>query len=769
MKLFLVLTLLAAVFCGGSESRTVVESPAQSNVLEDFQSDYPVGDARWCMDRARKNKFDLNRFEVLPGLGWDNLRNVEAGMVVSYNFTQCKVTDDGRFLIPDSVFTVPIKSSTVQSFAEVIDTWLNTSSTTSHTVNVQASLSLSKFAASGSFSYEHTHLKSKQVEDAAVTVRVQLRYSRYESKLQPDPVLSPGFKSRLLEMAASIELNNTDQARYDGQLLIRDYGTHYLTNVVAGAALVKDDYLRKKYISSQEESKTNILAKASASFFSVFKMSASYGYSSDSKTDTSYNKQVTNSYIKAHGGPLLGANATAEKWIAGVDLNLVPVDRAGEPLYFLVTERMLPELPRGTVAELEKIVRHSVELYYEMNTIRGCTKIGAPNFSFSANFDDGSCHKEATNMTFGGVYQTCSDSGRFLNKNPCSGLQQVNPLTGKFSCPPNYQAVKLHSGAVRTSESQRNCHHCWLFFHCCHTDQYQATGTYTSYWCAATGPVPEDSGYLFGGLFTNQQENPVTRTHACPANFYALRLFTDLQVCLSDDFELSAGQSMPFGGFFSCDSGNPLSTGPVHPVSSSGTLKADARPSLGAFMASNNGNDHKSNQKCPHGYSQHIATTVQGCSVHYCILSGFLSGPLTPPVKRPPYIDPPSVPAVAEDNLLMFDLNSQTWLKNEKAREYQTVLMTKLNVASPEEAEMKLSQTTGGSGLSVGAAAGISVAVTLACVAVATVVVVVVQRRRSKGRGTYRRLVEESFEPRSNYGSAAPGSSDVPGTVVSVD
>ena len=31
-----------------------------------------------------------------------------------------------------------------------------------------------------------------------------------------------------------------------------------------------------------------------------------------------------------------------------------------------------------------------------------------------------------------------------------------------------------------------------------------------------------------------------------------------MQVCVSDDYELGFQQSVPFGGFFSCNTGNPL-------------------------------------------------------------------------------------------------------------------------------------------------------------------------------------------------------------------
>ncbi|KAH9492044.1 Macrophage-expressed protein 1 protein [Bulinus truncatus] len=213
---------------------------------------------------------------VLPGVGWDNLRNLEASLVVAYNFTLCKVTDDGNFLIPDSVFTIPIKTSKVERFAELIDQWQTSSSLTANSINVEAGLALSQYSISGMYSNENQDMTSKQYEDIAMTARVQMIYDRYEAKLQPDPVLSPQFKSRLLSIAARIELNQTEQARYEGQLLIRDFGTHVLTSVTAGAVLVKDDYILKSYIELNAQNKRTILTAASASFMRIFNFSSSF-------------------------------------------------------------------------------------------------------------------------------------------------------------------------------------------------------------------------------------------------------------------------------------------------------------------------------------------------------------------------------------------------------------------------------------------------------------------------------------------------------------
>ncbi|KAK6993904.1 macrophage-expressed 1 protein [Biomphalaria glabrata] len=738
-KLTKSLTLIAVLT--SSLAISSQEQPQESN-LGAFQSDWPVGDPRRCQEQSRLSKFDVKRFEVIPGVGWDNLRNLEAGLVVSYNFTQCKVTDDGNFLIPDNVFTVPIKSSRVERFAELIDSWHNTSSITSNTVNIEAGLSLTKFSISGKFSYEHDEMKSKMIEDKAVTVRVQMRYNRYEAKLQPDPVLSPQFKKRLLSIAARLELNQTEQARYEGQLLVRDFGTHVLTSVTAGAGLVKDDYLQTKFVLDSIDKKSIILAAASASFLNIFHFSASYGHMTDNSMNESYNKSLTHSIVKTLGGPLYRAeNMTLDDWTKGVDKNLVPMDRTGDPLYFLVTPQTLPELPITTVNELEKIVRESIELYYEMNTIRGCTKLGSPNFSFSANFDDGSCTARPTNLTFGGTYQTCSVSGSYLTKNPCDGLDQVNPKTGTYSCPASYRPILMQS-AVKTgsTEYQRSCHSCWLFFHCCHTDQYHADAVYSTYWCVATGPVQQNSGYLFGGLFTSNQDNPVTGTTGCPPTFYPRRILFDTTICISDDFEESSPMSVPFGGFFSCKSGNPLAVNGVSPVGSQQKATVSGN-SLKAFMAQQNDDSQSYPMRCSEGYSQHLATVDVGCSINYCVKTGALSGPNLPPIKRPPFMPKPAALMDDENSLVIFNIETQTWMKNDQALQFQALHATASQKNSAND-----------DSLSPGAAAGISVGATLACVAVTTFLVMLIRKRRAQRSGAYRRLVAGE----SSYGAISP-------------
>ena len=70
-------------------------------------------------------------------------------------------------------------------------------------------------------------------------------------------------------------------------------------------------------------------------------------------------------------------------------------------------------------------------------------------------------------------------------------------------------------------------------------------------------------GYLFGGLYSDTVNNVITKTKKCPIKFYPQRFGPkDMYVCISDDYELGAQYSIPFGGFMSCTAGNPLAMTP---------------------------------------------------------------------------------------------------------------------------------------------------------------------------------------------------------------
>ena len=128
---------------------------------------FPVGDYRNCV----LNGISVPRLETLPGLGWDNLRNRVSGMVAFFNYSQCRTTEDGRYLIPNDVFVTPIKESKAALFSELIDHWTNYSSMTSTTINVEAHESFFG-SISGSFSSEYSDVKKHQVSFDKLSINI---------------------------------------------------------------------------------------------------------------------------------------------------------------------------------------------------------------------------------------------------------------------------------------------------------------------------------------------------------------------------------------------------------------------------------------------------------------------------------------------------------------------------------------------------------------------------------------------------------------------
>jgi hypothetical protein len=509
----------------------------------------------------------VNRFEVLPGGGWDNLRNADMGQVVFMNYSKCLVTEDGQYLIPDSTHAVPQKRSNVETFGELIEHWSNYTSITASSINAEATYYTS---VSGSFSEEHQNIKKHQVNDKSITTRVMLRYHMYKIRMNPDVPLHPNFKTRLMDIAAYIANNNTRMAEYLLQLVVRDFGTHVLTAIEAGATLAQVDQVKNTFASNYKEQKNDIKASASASFFGKIGFSAGFSHSSSEKFSKEYLNNRTYSQILTYGGPPYRANFSINTWEYGIHNSLVAIDRTGDPLHLIITPQNMPEVPWPTLIRVIGGLEKMINRYYKFNTIRGCTSMDSNNFNFQANLDDGSCSAPSTNFTFGGVYQTCEMHSESNAGDLCGELLQKNPLTDGYRCPDSYKGILLNEGEIQIYDLGKTCG--WL---CRSSEQQSSAATYRAYWCAAIGEVQPDSGFLFGGLFTKMSANPLTKTQGCPVRYYPLRLGEHMHVCVSDDYELGYRFSVPFAGFFSCKAGNPLIFNPRVAVSQTSTLYHD--------------------------------------------------------------------------------------------------------------------------------------------------------------------------------------------------
>ena len=734
------LTIIGTVYTAAQDVGAVAECAANPQV-------FPIGDVRSCPTTSPVFPQEpLYRMEVLPGAGFDSLRNLDMGQVHAYNYSLCRVSNDGRYLLPDSIFLVPTMKSHVQVFAEFIDHWENYTSTTSRSITLEAGF---ESIVSGRFSDEYQSVKSHQVNDQSKTTRVQIRQALFEVKIQPDSQLHPTFRSRLFEIAANIQNNNTEFAHYLAELLVRDYGTHTITNMEAGAVLSQVDHIKSTSITDSATQKHTVTASASANFFGKVSFSTSFSTSSSTSDQKGFVDNRTYSEVYSWGGPPFQPNFTVTDWENGVPNSMVATDRSGDPIHFVITPTSLPEMPETTVRQVANFVSRAVSMYYKVNTRHGCTDPTSENFDFQANVNDNSCKRHDTNFTFGGIYQTCEYT-QWRTEDLCNAgpepVKQTNPLTGDTSCRAPYVPVLLHSGTYSHTISKQVCHKSCSWWHChnnCGLVPFTSMVNYKAYWCVAlSDDVTENSGYLFGGYYTSTTANPFTGTKTCPRYFLPLHFGEDIKICVSDDYEEGYPYSIAFAGFDSCKQGNPL-----------------------AIANSSRVNEVSWPHACPSGYAQHLVAVDEDCEINFCIRAGAFNQFAPLPPRLPPFRKRKHMNPNATDTMMVIGNFGEVWYRDangewvrgdgmdiESGKMLMTVMESNIEpAASPVTSSIRSSSSSSKS-LSNGAVAAISV---VATIALGTVIVVVffagfsVAKKKKnsshkKGEDAYLRINEDS-------------------------
>lgn len=528
----------------------------------------------------------------------------------------------------------------------------------------------------------------------------QVRNLIYTVKAYPDFTLDVRFVQQVQAIAEAIENNQTRNAEYLSERMVLDYGTHVITSIEAGATLVQEDYLSSKYVSDSVSDKSSITAEAGLNFFNKVKFDISSQQTQESSSLRAYQTNITYSITTSHGGGTpFYPGITLQKWQESTRNNLVAIDRFGFPLHYFITTNSLPELPHPSVNKVALSVSQAIERYYKVNMRPGCVDVTSENFNFQANVDDSSCKGPATNLSFGGVYQECeqltSDAGPL-----CDALAHKNPDTGAFNCRSPYTSTLLRSEVRQQGYTSLDCHdqeyRCgFLWLKHCHRkicqDNYRVrSARVKTYWCSVNGQAPQYSGYLFGGIYSRSNVNPLTNSKSCPQNFIALKFLSDGQViCVSHDYEAGTRFSVPFGGLFSCESNNPLA---------------------------------KSERRCPPKFSQHLAAVSDGCEILYCVQSGLFTGGQLLPVHLPPFTNPPIINMQFTNTVVVMTDSDKNWVKIGATKTWRPATLAEIRAI---QRNLELEQGQMSTGQKVGVAFGV-----IGMMAVVLVVIVLVRRRR---------------------------------------
>ncbi|XP_036282868.1 macrophage-expressed gene 1 protein-like [Pipistrellus kuhlii] len=591
-----------------------------------------VSDIQGC-----KKALNVPALGALPGGGWDNLRNVELELVLGRDYAQCRTTEDGEYLIPDQVRVVPRRESQVETRAELMGEWLSYTDAWAASINAEVSFLPSL---NGKFSMDFQEVRKYSLEDETVTARVQLRHNVYSVEVSEDPGFHPDFLQHLLILSDHLENNQTREAQYLAEMLVVKYGTHVLTRVEAGATLVQEDQIKRAFAGNEAGDRSNITLAASALFDRLINVGASASWQEQHQFIQNYVRSVVASKTRSHGGVPFYPGITMQTWQEGIRNRLVAISRSGLPLPALLEPEALPELPAPAVHRVAAAVRSAIYRYYAVNAHPGCLQREAPAFNPKANVDDGSCSGGGgrANYSFGGVFQECEAVSGKDADDLCQSYRTANPLTGNASCPASYEASVLNSELKTSSKTHSVCHQqcetCWLFFSCCQPvctfREERSVVRLAASWCApAEASLPPAVGFLFGGLYSPNHPNPLTKGQACPSYFYPLTLFGDLRVCVSSDLEMGTAKAVPFGGFFSCQVGNPLA----------GLMKGQSAGLLQEVFYQDTPTAHP--MKCPEGYSQHQAYLSDGCQILYCLRAGTIVDREQEAIRLPPFLPRP--------------------------------------------------------------------------------------------------------------------------------
>ncbi|KAJ0067634.1 hypothetical protein NL108_008971 [Boleophthalmus pectinirostris] len=650
---------------------------------------------------------NLTALEVLPGGGWDNLRNIDMGRVMNFNYSQCQTTEDGDYLIPDEVFVIPQKETDVKTSSEIISSWTDQKSVTCKSINAEPSFLM---VLNGKFSIENQRMKTAQIKNSSQTARVQVRDFIYTVKANPDFTLDSRFLQQVKDIADAIENNQTKNAAYLSEKLVVDYGTHVITSVDAGASLVEEDYLNSKYVSDNAQQLSNIEAEAGFHFFNLLKFKFDVGVKNldGSSSHETYESNIKHSNIESHGGVPFYFGLTLQQWQESTKNNLVAIDRSGVPLHYIINHNTVPDIPEPTVEMVSDSIKNAIDRYYAVNTRPGCVDVNSRNFNFQANVDDGSCEGPGTNLSFGGVYQQCNQTDE--DAGPlCEKLAQKNPDTGDFSCRSPYTPTLLRSEVRQEEYTQKECHdetyRCGFLYltHCtkkiCQDKSLVRSALIDTYWCSNNEMALVNSGYLFGGLYSKEVPNPITNSKDCPPNFIAVKFLSEeIMLCLSHDYETGSRYAVPFGGFLSCESNNPLANNQHH---------------------------------CPLKFSQHLVTSSNDCEIHYCVQSMSFTGGELQTVQLPPFAKLPQIKMEANGNVMIMTEGEKNWVRVGKDKQWK--------LAKPEEIqEMVKKMDLESNKLSSRETILIVLVIVLALVAVVVIVAgVVIIVRKPKGQSSY--------------------------------
>ncbi|PAV89353.1 hypothetical protein WR25_05583 [Diploscapter pachys] len=466
-------------------------------------------------------------------------KNIPTYPVLELNFSQCKTTEDGEYLIPNGVRTTKIESSRIKEIEDHHDNFRSVLQARQNSIAVGVEIPIfGPVSIGGSLSAEFINIKKTMTRLNTDLNTLNLVYEAYEMVANDGQMkVIDSFQHEIQGIANALNRGRPRMAEYLAQMTVKQYGTHFVTKSIMGASL---EYL--EYVESDDGSSFSNEGASTSVGIGISVPRVSFGVSgTNSKTNI---KETERSSRIRHTDEFRKGNFTFTRNTndngAEIYTNLVVEDIVGlrfhvKRLSEVLSKKTFPQYSLAVLEAVKEKLDSAIIAYYQANVIRGCTNPKAVNFNFQANDDDGSC-KIVPIPYFGGAYGNMvfkfvdQQNSRFgngvmeaseravkteLNNNPDyrDSFFADNPITGQPSCPFGFESILLYESNSTVYFKEKP------WFGLDHEDgnatairirnadkdvSFRLHRKYGVYWCKRDRslPPPKDSDIaLFGGVY----------------------------------------------------------------------------------------------------------------------------------------------------------------------------------------------------------------------------------------------------------------------------
>jgi hypothetical protein len=183
----------------------------------------------------------------------------------------------------------------------------------------------------------------------------------------------------------ALEHNQLEYAQYNTEMLVKEYGTHYLNRVKIGGIYFHDYFLSQSYYrqhkSEYELIKTTTKKK---SFLSSSSSSSTSEYFTQEENQVL--SQIKSTRTETIGGKYL-PDMKLEDWSKTLDNNLVVIDKEVALISDTILRSNFPFINNTILEKIRGMIGTVNQNYVRANLRLGCTDRSSIMFDKTANYD----------------------------------------------------------------------------------------------------------------------------------------------------------------------------------------------------------------------------------------------------------------------------------------------------------------------------------------------------------------------------------------------